>query len=53
MKVYCINEKCPNHNKGYAICTALMDVTECPERKKEAQPYEENRQSDSDIQVQS
>lgn len=33
MKVYCMNEKCKEKCKGYAICTALMDVTECPIRK--------------------
>lgn len=34
MKIYCIDEDCPNKPKGYAICTALMDVKDCPERKK-------------------
>lgn len=49
MKVYCINENCPNRPKGYAICTCLMDVTECPERPKEEKSHEENSEGDSNL----
>lgn len=34
MKVYCVEKECKNSIEGYAICTALMDVTECPKRKE-------------------
>jgi len=52
MKIYCINVNCPNKPKGYAICTALMNITQCPESlEKEAQIHEENSQSNCDIQV--
>jgi hypothetical protein len=44
MKVYCVEKGCKNSTEGYAICTALMDVTECPKRKvdKEEKEAKEN-----------
>jgi hypothetical protein len=49
MKVYCLNENCPNHIKGYAICTALDDITKCPERQKEDKPDEADGEGDSNL----
>lgn len=46
MKVYCVEKDCKNRIEGYAICTALMDVTECPKRKenKEEKEAKENKE---------
>jgi hypothetical protein len=32
MKIYCCDTECKNKSKDICICTALMDVTECPKR---------------------
>lgn len=39
MKVYCTETNCPNKIKGYAICTALEDVKDCPKRKENESKY--------------
>jgi hypothetical protein len=50
MKIYCINEKCPNHIKGYAHCTALMNVKDCPENiTKEEKKNETECKSNSNV----
>lgn len=50
MKIYCCQANCPNKIDGYAICTALMDVKDCPKRKnEEGESNEENSKTDCDL----
>lgn len=52
MKIYCIDMECQNKPKGYAICTALMDMKECPKRLvEEGATHEEVSKGNSDIQM--
>lgn len=53
MKIYCCQTNCPNKIKGYAICTALMDVKDCPKRKnEEGESNEENSKTDCNLSLQ-
>jgi hypothetical protein len=49
MKIYCINEKCEHHIKGYALCTALNSTKECPKNTKEKKENENKCKSNSNI----
>lgn len=54
MKFYCMNEDCPKKIKGYAICTALMNIDDCMKRKelKEGVNLEKDSKSDCDMGLQ-
>ncbi len=56
MKIYCIDDSCQKRDKGYALCTGLMDISECPKVKaKEAAKKEgvneKDSQSDCNVQM--
>ena len=41
MKYYCMNE-CNNKPSGYAICTCLMNINECPYKKQDSKSEKKN-----------